>query len=262
MSAVIAHAPGTFCWMELASPDAEAAKSFYGQIFGWDAHDTPAGPDAVYTFLRRGDKNAAALHQLTDAQREQGSVPAWFSYVATDDVDASAQRARDLGGTVVVEPFDVMDAGRMAIIQDPTGGTFGLWQAGDHIGADVLGQPGALCWSELASRDAAAAEPFYTGLFGWTAQTQEMSAGPYTVFSRGEEPAAGLLQMTDDWGDVPSHWVPYFGVEDCDDTAARARAAGATIIAEPFSIPGVGRIAVLRDPHGVPFSIMTFADAA
>ncbi|MDX1547297.1 MAG: VOC family protein [Rhodothermales bacterium] len=259
MEPVATHAPGTFCWIELATTDPEAAKAFYTGLFGWNALDTEAGPGVTYTFLRRGEQNVGALYAQEATQREQGIPPHWFSYVSTGDADAAAERAAALGGTVVVAPFDVMDAGRMAIVQDPTGAPFGLWQTRTHPGVDVLQEPGSLCWSELATRDAEAAGAFYTGLFGWERQTGDTPGGPYTMFSRSaDDPAAGMLQMTEEWGEIPSHWMPYFGVEDCDAAVARAQELGGTVKVEPITMPGVGRFAVVADPQGAVFSIITF----
>lgn len=256
MSNVTEHAPGSFCWMELGTTDAASAKAFYSQLFGWNTTDSPAGPDTVYTMLQRGDENVGGLYEMNEEQQAQGIPPHWLSYVATDNVDDKAAKADDLGGTVVMEPFDVMDVGRMAVLQDPSGATFALWQARNHIGADVVGEPGALCWAELATRDPAAATAFYTGLFGWDTQVQNMGSGPYTSFLHGEQPVGGMLRMTEEWGDIPPHWMPYFGVAACDAAIETAKELGGAVNFGPIDIPDAGRFAVITDPQGAAFSII------
>jgi hypothetical protein len=162
---------------------------------------------------------------------------------------------------VVAAPMDVFEHGRMAVLQDPTGATFAIWQPRKHPGAGVLGVPGSVCWNELATTDAEAAGDFYTSVFGWGTQTQEMEYGPYTSFMRDEQhPSGGMMQMTEEWGDVPSHWMIYFAVEDCDAAAEQVEALGGRVCVPPTDIPGVGRFAVIDDPQGATFSMMHLAE--
>ena len=256
MSTVVTHAPGTFCWVELGTIDADAAKSFYTQLFGWDAEDTEAGPDSVYTMLHHDGRTVGGLYGLNDEQRAQGVPPHWLPYAAVTDASDAAARTKDLGGTVVVEPFDVMEHGRMAVLQDPTGATFAVWEARAHSGADALNEPGTVCWTELATPDSAAAEAFYTGLFDWNTHTAEMDQGPYTSFMRGETPTAGMLQMTDEWEGIPPNWMTYFGVADCEASCAKAKALGGQVNVGPIPVDGVGTFAVIQDPQGGIFSII------
>ena len=258
MSEVVAHAPGTFCWVELGTTDAAAAKSFYADVFGWNMLDTEEG-GTPYTFLQRADATVGALHTLEDERQQQGVPPHWFPYVSVEDAAAAARRTAELGGQVTVEPFDVGEHGRMAVLEDPTGAPFAVWQAGSHVGVDALNEPGTLCWYELFTRDTAAAAEFYSQLFGWDVKTQDMPTGPYTMFLRSpEDPAAGLLAMDEEWGEAPPHWMPYFGVPDCDAAVETARAKGGHVHVEPISVEGVGRFAVLGDPQGATFSVITF----
>ncbi len=165
---VTKHSPGTFCWADLATTDAGAAKSFYTQVFGWTAHDMPAGPAGVYTMLSKNGKNVCALYLMSEEMREQ-QVPAhWLCYATIENADAAVAKVKELGGTVHQEPFDVMDAGRMAVVQDPTGAIFAFWEPKQHIGAEIINEPDSLCWFELQTKDVAAAEKFYTQLFGWS----------------------------------------------------------------------------------------------
>jgi len=157
---------------------------------------------------------------------------------------------------VIREPFDVMDIGRMAIIQDPTKAMLAVWQPKTHHGAAVVNEVGAFCWNELLTTDAAAAEKFYTGLFGWTAKTTQVGPMPYTEFKKGERPAAGMLTITKEMGDMPPNWMVYFSVDDCDRAVERAKKMGATVVAPPMDIPEVGRMAAILDSQQAAFSVI------
>jgi predicted enzyme related to lactoylglutathione lyase len=250
MAQVTEYKPGTFCWLELATTDSAGAKKFYTELFGWTAIDSPAGPDMVYTMLQLDGKNAGALYQM--GEREKGTPPHWSSYVSVADADQSAEKAQQLGGKVIMAPFDVMEAGRMAIIQDPTGAICSLWQPHESIGAQVVNQPGAPTWNELATNDTKAAADFYTGLFGWTTEEMEMATGDgtYTIFKNGDRGAGGMLKITPEMGPMPPNWVGYFAVADCDASLEKAKSLGANVYVPPTDIPGVGRFAVIGDPQG------------
>lgn len=262
MSTVATHAPGTFCWMELGTTDPKAAQQFYSDLFGWNTHDVPAGPDNTYTMLSHGEERVGGLFELEAEKQAQGIPPHWLSYVATDDVDAIAVRAKELGGTVLMDPFDVMEEGRMTVVQDPQGATFALWQGKNTPGIGERGIPGTLCWSELATSDAAAARTFYTGLFDWNAQDVDMGTGPYTTYTRGEEQVSGMLQMTDEWGDIPPHWMPYFGVADCAAAVEKIKALGGNVLYDPMTVEGVGTFTIAKDPQGGHFSIIQMEEFA
>ena len=251
---------GTFAWVDLATTDHTAAKEFYRPLFGWDASDLPIGEGMVYTMFTLRGKNVAAVSQLSEELKTQGVPPHWSSYVSVTDVDQIADKAKELGGTVLVEPMDVFEEGRMAFIQDPTGASVGLWQPKNHIGAQIVNEPGGFCWNELATRDVDAAKKFYSNLFGWSADTQDMSMGPYTVFKNGDAFAGGMLQMTDEWGEIPPHWMVYFAVDDCDARAQQIKDLGGEIHVEPMDIPDVGRFAVASDPQGGHFTVMKLAN--
>ena len=141
MPEITKYAPGMFCWFELGTSDTDAAKKFYGQLFGWTAEDMPAGPDMVYTMLKRDGKEIGAMYGLSEEHKSQGVPPHWLTYISVASADESAAKAKELGGTVMMEPFDVFDAGRMALVQDPTGATFALWQANASIGAKLKDEP-------------------------------------------------------------------------------------------------------------------------
>ena len=257
MATMTQHAPGTFCWPELATSDQPAAKQFYTSLFGWAFEDSPIGEGQVYTMLRLGDRQVGALFQM---DREPAGVPPhWASYVAVASADASAARAASLGGKVIKEPFDVMDVGRMAVIQDPQGAVVALWQAKKHYGAAVLDEPGALCWTELMTTDTGDAARFYTGLFGWTAEPMPMGPTAYTRFKRGDKSAGGMMAIPPEMGPMPPHWLGYFAVVDCDESVAQAIMLGGKVAVPPTVIPGTGRFSVLHDPQGATFAIVGLA---
>jgi predicted enzyme related to lactoylglutathione lyase len=252
------HPAGTFCWAELATSDSVAAKTFYTALFDWQAHDDPLPSGGTYTMFSHQDGLVAASYGLTEEMKQMGVPVHWLLYVSVQDAKATAARAAELGGTVVKDAFDVFEIGSMAILQDPAGGTFAIWQAKANRGTDHTdNKPHTVCWSELATRDAQAAGAFYSALFGWSCEAVKVGEADYNVFQRGDEQAAGMLQMTEEWGDIPSHWMMYVAVEDCDASAARCAELGGNVCVPPTDIPPVGRFAVLDDPQGGTFSIIT-----
>lgn len=249
------HAPGTFCWIELMTTDSAAAKQFYCDLFGWSFHDDPVGDDAVYTVLSMGDRFVGALYERSREQAAQGVPPHWGSYISVADANATTAKVIELGGAAVMEPFDVFDIGRMAVLRDSTGAFFSIWQAKKHIGAQLKGEPVSLCWNELLTRDPGAAEKFYTALFGWNAST-DMSDTPYTMFSNQDQPTAGMMAIATEMGEVPSCWLPYFAVADCDQTAEKSRKLGGRLEVPSTDIPEVGQFAVVSDPQGAVFGVI------
>src|SRR5438105_8842090 len=167
MAEVARHEPGAFCWAELATTNPKAAKPFYTSLFGWTSVDTPfgPGPEDIYTRLQLRGKDVGALYRLMPDQEAAGVPPNWLCYAAVESADEASKKAAELGGKVVAQPYDVMSYGRMAVLQDPQGGTFAVWQAGTHTGAQIVNEPGATCWMELATSDPAAARRFYGSLF-------------------------------------------------------------------------------------------------
>jgi predicted enzyme related to lactoylglutathione lyase len=251
---------GTFCWPELATTDAAAAKRFYRDLFDWDHRETSAGPGTTYTIFTLAGRDAAALTPLAGSRGERGAPPRWDSYVAVASADASADRARALGGTLVTEPSDVGTSGRMAVVKDPQGAALSLWEAREHAGIGVEGEIGSLCWTELATTDVAAARNFYGGLFGWTfKKSASSSARGYTEIAAGRTFVGGILAIEKEWGPMAPSWGPYFRVADCDVTAGEAKALGGRVLAGPSDIPNLGRYAFLADPQGATFAVISFA---
>ena len=250
------HSPGSFCWIELGTTDQEAAKTFYSSLFAWQASDNPMGPGEVYTIFQLEGREAAAAYTLRPDQRAQGVPSNWMLYVAVESADQAASRAAELGGTVLAPAFDVSDFGRMAVLQDPAGAAFAVWQAKQHSGIGIAGVEGTLCWADLSTPDRDGVEAFYTGLFGWTiGKEDEEPAHAYWHIQSGEEFIGGIPPAAGRDPHAPPHWLLYFYVSDCDAVAAKARNLGAQLFMPPTSFEDVGRIAVLADPQGAVFAL-------
>jgi uncharacterized protein len=259
-----AHVPGSFCWPELSTTDQKGAVAFYRSLFGWGVNDQPMGPGETYSMFQMRDRSVGAAYSMRAEERQLGIPPHWGSYIAVKSADDAAKRAEELGGKVLAAPFDVMDAGRMAVIQDPTGAVFMVWQGNKHSGAQVLNEPGALCWTELSTRDTKAAAKFYTQLFGWTAKTSGAETGmEYTEFSNQGRPGVGMMQMPAHMpASVPPFWLPYFQVADCDASTGKATELGGKVTMPPMDIPNTGRFSVISDPQGAVLAMFTPAHVA
>jgi len=251
MSVKTSYEPGTFCWIDLGTPDQDAAGEFYGALYGWELkEDENAEQTGGYRTAQLDSKAIGGVMKLM----QEGQPPAWSAYVCVEDVDATVGKAREAGGSVVVEPMSVLDYGRMAFVADPTGAVVGLWQPGRNVGADVVGEPGAMTWHELTTRDPAAARSFYGDVFGWSFEEKEYERGAYTIISLGGEGVGGITDRIPT--DAPAHWLVYFAVEDADETVEEAKQRGGEVLAGPFDIAEVGRIAALKDPWGAVFAVI------
>jgi predicted enzyme related to lactoylglutathione lyase len=251
--------PGNFCWFELATSDQAAAKTFYGGLFGWTANDFPMGPHGYYTmFLLRG-RNVGAAYTLMPEQAQQGVPPHWGTYVAVTSVDQAIALAQTLGGTVLAGPMDVAEHGRMAVLRDPTGAILSAWQAKQHQGVGLWGEVGAFCWSELMTRDTAAATSFYTALFGWKTKVSQGAGFPYTHWQNDGADIGGMLAIREEWGPMPPCWVNYVQVANCDEAAAQATSLGGKVCMPPMDIPNTGRFAMLQDPQGAMLCVIALA---
>jgi len=254
MASIESHAPGTFCWIELGTTDQNAAKEFYGSLFGWTANDFPMGPGGVYTMFQLQGRDCAAGYTLNPEMRKRGVPPHWMLYIATANADETAAKAAKAGGTVVVEPFDVMDFGRMAVIQDPAGTMFSVWQPLSHTGTRITAVPGTLCWADLSTPDQAGAAKFYGEVFGWKLLPGEDASG-YLHIDNGGQPIGGVPPAQYRNPNVPPHWLLYFFVEDCNASTAQAKEAGAQIHMGPMTVERVGHMSVLADPQGATFAL-------
>jgi predicted enzyme related to lactoylglutathione lyase len=250
MPYVESHAPGSFCWVELATSDQAGAKSFYQTLLGWDAADIPMGPGETYTIFKKAGRDAAAgYRQRPDSG---GAPPNWQVYVRVASADQAAAQATALGGTVLAPSLDVPDAGRMAVLQDPTGAVFAVWEPRRNAGLGVIDEPGAFCWAELMAKDLPRAATFYKSLFGWGTKDDPR----YTEWTLGDRSIGGMIEIQKDWGEVPPHWLVYFQVDDCDASVEKAKSLGGKLAMGPQDFPGVGRIALLHDPQGAAFYLI------
>lgn len=253
------YAQGTPCYVELTTPDQQAAKAFYGPLFGWRLDETPVS-DAGDYYVRASIEDDAVAG-ISGQMPEMAGHPAfWGVYLAVDDVDATAAKVAPAGGTVEAGPFDVMDLGRMAAIQDPTGARVNLWQARSHIGSARANEPGTPIWNELVSPDLPTATRFYADVLGVTWESQPMGDQEYLLLKVGDQMAAGAMPPMMEA--MPPHWNVYFDVVDVDATIVKAEELGAKVLAPAFDVPGVGRMAVLADPGGAAFCLMAAEVAA
>jgi predicted enzyme related to lactoylglutathione lyase len=247
---------GQFSWVDLSSHGMAGAKQFYGSLFGWQAddQDTQGGPP--YSIFKLEGKQAAGLGELSAEMRSQGIPPMWNSYINVDDIEATVKKAQELGATVTVPVIKVPDAGRLAYIQDPTGAHVAFWQKDKHFGAEVCNEPGSFCWNELLTRDMEKAKAFYGDLIGWTYEKHEPSPTDYYLIQAKSGMNGGIMKMTEEFGDAPPHWSVYFAVSDTDAIAKRVAELGGGVTVPPFDTP-VGKIAVLADPQGAHFSVIS-----
>ena len=246
------YAPGEFCWIELATPDYKAATKFYTSLFGWTTEEMPMGDQPPYVMLKSNGKGVGALYENKKA------TPAWLSYIAVAKADDAAKKAKSLGAKVLQEPFDVMDVGRMANIQDPQGAKFAVWEAKRHKGAEVINEPNAMCWNELYSPDIKGTRKFYSGLFNnW--KLKESPEYTEIHMSAGDAGIGGMMQISKEMQGMTPQWMPYFAVTDADAVAKKTKSAKGQVYVEPKDIPNVGRFAILADPQGASFAIIKLA---
>ena len=244
------HDPGTFCWIELATTDGPGAKKYYESLFGWTTNENEMGGElGTYYIFQKNGRDCAAMYQM--GKDMAGMPPNWMSYVAVASADEAAAKAKSLGANVMMEPFDVMDFGRMAVLFDPQGAAFSLWEAKANIGLQIRDETNTLGWNELQARDVAAAKKFYAPLFGWTLK----ESPEYTEAHLGDRAIGGILQSQAPEG-VPSFWLPYFVVDDCDGTVQKSSGLGGSVHVPPMDIPNVGRFAVITDPQGASFAVI------
>ena len=253
MSERTTYTPGTFSWADLQTTDQEGAKAFYSALFGWEANDMPIDDSGTtYSMQKLGGKNVAAIAPQQQQQRDMGVPPAWNNYVTVESADDAASRAAELGATVHAPAFDVFDAGRMAVIQDPQGAFFMVWQAKQHIGAQLVNAPGALCWNELASSDLDASAKFYGDLFGWKAEPFEASPQPYLIIQNDGRGNGGIVGLPDP--NMPPFWLPYFATDDLDGALAKVDELGGKKHVGPMELP-MAKIAIVADPQGATFAL-------
>jgi predicted enzyme related to lactoylglutathione lyase len=255
MGNVDSHTAGSFCWVELGTTNQDAAKQFYGSLFGWTANDFPMGPDGVYTMFTLEGRQTGGCYTLRPDMQTAGVPPHWLPYIAVDDADQTAGKVAPAGGKVMAPPFDVFDFGRMAVLQDPAGATLAMWQPKAHKGTGIEGVPGTLCWSDLMTPDPAAAAEFYRALFGWQVEKAPKDSSGYLHIMTGDKYIGGIPPAEHRPPNTPPHWLLYFQVENCDASTSEAQAAGARVHMPPMSMEKVGRWSIVADPQGAVFAL-------
>jgi predicted enzyme related to lactoylglutathione lyase len=249
MANIERHAPGSFCWVELGTTDQAGAKTFYTSLFGWSVNDFPMGPDQFYSMFGVDGRNAGAAYTL-DPKNMPGVPPNWALYVCVANADETAAKASNAGGKVLGGPFDVFEFGRMAVIQDPTGAVFDIWQPRSHQGIGIAGVPGTLCWADLSTPNPDAAKPFYESLFNWKLTPGENDPSGYLHIQNGDQYIGGMPPAQHRDPKSPPHWLLYFQVADADASTAKAQSLGARVYMGPMTMENVGRWSVIADPQG------------
>ena len=246
---------GTPSWVDLQTTDQAAGKEFYASLLGWSYDDRPMPQGGTYSMALLNGETVAAIAPMPPGAPE-GMPPMWNTYIAVDDIAATVEKVGPAGGQVLMPAMAVGDAGTMAFVADPTGAVVGLWQANQHIGATLVNEPGAIIWNELITDKPESALAFYEAVLGVGTATMEMGPGQtYHLLKVGDTEVGGCMEPP--MPGVPNHWHVYFAVPDADATAAQASSAGGQVAVEPFDIPTVGRSAVLTDPQGAMFSVLT-----
>lgn len=248
------YAHGTPSWVDIGT-DVEAAKAFYGSLFGWTSQDAgPPEETGGYGFFLKNGKLVAGY-----GPQQTPGPPFWTTYVSVTDADLTAKKVEQAGGTVVLTPMDIMSAGRMAVFQDAEGAFISVWQPEGHPGAGLVNESGSLAWNELQSRDPEAAKAFYSAAFGWEPVTHSEGPMPYTEFKVAGDSIAGMMPMPPMIPrEVPPHWLVYFAVDDTDATVEKAKDLGGSVRMPPMDVP-VGRFSVLADPQGATFAVIRLA---
>jgi len=249
------YAHGQFCWVDLVAHDMMAAQEFYADLFGWTVVMRDTGDGPPYAMFFQNGNVVAGIGEMEDEMLQNGMPPTWNSYISVNDVHDVTESAQELGGTVVTPPMEIMGAGWLAFIQDPTGGTLGLWQPGTHYGATQVNEPGTFCWNDLNTHNTDAAKQFFQALFEWTFEEDPRSKGSYFVIKNDGRENGGLLGMTDELENMPPHWMVYFAVEDVEKATERLVDLGGGVHQGPFRT-STGLMTVVEDPQGASFYLI------
>lgn len=250
MFKVTKYPHGTFSWADCNSTDVATAKQFYADLMGWETEDLPMGEGTFYTMYKQDGDIVTAISPMPPGM---DNVPShWNNYITVDDVDALQGKVTELGGTVIVEPMDVFDNGRMMTIADPSGAVVSLWQPKSHIGASLINTPGAMTWNEMYTRDAEKAKAFFSELLGWDFSSSVDQEGYDFIMNKGR-PNGGIFTMPPEMDGIPPYWTTYFSVADVEATVEKAQQLGGELHREIMDAQGVGRFGLLEDPTGAMF---------
>lgn len=256
MPSIDQHPAGNFVWMELATTDPPAAKRFYHELFGWQPCDIPMGPDFVYTMFLLHGREACAAYTMKAEDRALGVPPNWLLYIAVDNADQAVSRALELSGQPLSPAFDVPGVGRMAVIRDPVGAIFAIFQPGSHRGMGIVAQNGAFCWADLQTPDRQLSAKFYGDLFGWEfVLGKDKDPGGYLHIRNRDQYIGGLPPGRNLPPGVPPHWLGYFQCESCESKTAQALALGASMKVPPMTVEGQLHFSVVADPQGAVFAL-------
>lgn len=257
MEEIKSYQHGEFCWIELATGNSENSKKFYKELFGWGFVDHQMDENNTYTMFQMEGKDIAACYNLCSDLKEMGVPPHWGNYIAVNSVDEIVKKVKSTDGKIINEPMDIPEAGRMAIIEDPTGAVFGIWEAKQHIGSRFKNQFNTFCWNELATNNVDKCKDFYKSVFGYDSFDQTFGEMDYTTFKLGEIPVGGMYKLSGEMENIPSHWLVYFSVENCDKTVEKAISLGAEVVVPAMEIEGVGKFAVLKGTENEHFGVIT-----
>ncbi len=258
MANIDKHPAGSFCWVELATTDQKAAKTFYTSLFGWAVEDNPMGPDDFYSMFKLSGRDTGAAYSMRKEQRAQGVPPHWMVYIAVENADKSVAKAAQAGGTVLSPAFDVMDAGRMGVIQDPTGAIFSLWEPKRSQGI-TIGGDNSLCWADLSTPNSERASKFYAELFGWQLMKDEKDPSGYIHIKNGEHFIGGIPPAEHRNPNSPPHWLIYFQVADVQAATAKAGQLGGKVLMPVRAMENVGTWSIVSDPQGAVFALFKSA---
>ena len=253
------HPAGSFCWFELGTTDQNAAKSFYTSLFGWSVVDNPAGPDDFYSIFKLAGRDTGATYTMRKEQRAQGVPPHWMIYIAVDNADQAVAKAAQAGGTVLAPAFDVMEVGRMAILQDPTGAAFSVWQPRSHIGVTIGNTDNTFCWADLSTPEPERAGKFYSEVFGWQAMKDEKDPSGYLHIRNGESFIGGIPPATHRNPQAPAHWLLYFQVAEPEAATNQAVKLGGKVLMPLRTMENVGTWSIVADPQGAVFALFKSA---
>lgn len=248
---VAGHKKGSFCWAELMTSDSAGAKAFYSALLGVEFTDNPVSPDMVYSMVSKDGENVAGMFEL----HAENMPPCWGAYICVDSADETAAKILDAGGSLIEQPFDVMNFGRSAVAKDPTGAVFMLWEPKQHPGYTLINEPGSVCWNELRTSDTDKAGAFYASVFGYALEHSNMPM-PYTQFTLDGKSLGGMSAIGADEVHIPPHWMVIFTVAECEASLEVVKANGGTVLVGPFDVPGVGTFAVIQDPQGAVVGIV------